>query len=83
MIRLIQLMDSTNTEMISVFKLKNDTEKYKSEYKSAVYRMKRYKSGWGRVVEKSYKEGFFEIVLSFKKQGYNVISPLRVVEEES
>ena len=82
MIRLIQLMDSTNTEMISVFKLKNDTEKYKS----AVYRMKRYKSGWGRVVEKSYKEGFFFFFLSFKKQGYNVISPLSprgVVEEES
>ena len=80
MIRLIELMNSTNTEMISVFKLiENNTE----NYKSAVYRMKRYKSGWGRVVEKPYKEGFFEIVLSFKKQGYNVISPRGVVEEES
>ena len=61
----IQLMNDDNTEFITVHNLKN------AQYKTDVYT---YKSGWGRTKRTSHKEGFFEIVLRFKKQGFHIIT---------
>lgn len=66
---MIQLMNSDNTEFITIHKLK-DVRFNKTD----VYTLKKYKSGWGRTKCTSYKEGFFEIVLRFKKQGFHVIN---------
>lgn len=66
---MIQLMNRDNTEFITVHKLK-DVRFNKTD----VYTLKKYKSGWGRTKCTSHKEGFFEIVSAFKKQGFHVIT---------
>lgn len=66
---MIQLMNSDNTEFITVHKLK-DIRYNKTE----VYSLKRYNGKWGRTKFTPYKEGFFEIVSRFKKQGLHIIT---------
>lgn len=65
---MIQLMNSDNTELIAVHKLKDI--RYN---KTNVYSLKNYKGRWSNVKHTHYKEGFFEIVSRFKKQGYHII----------
>ena len=67
---MIQLMNSDNTEFITVHNLKDALCFYKTD----VYTLKKFKGRWGRTKRTSHKEGFFEIVSAFKKQGFHVIS---------
>jgi len=65
-LNMIQLMN--DTEVITVYKMKY----YTVPYKSVVFKSEKHNGKWEKMKTLYLREGFYDVVSYFKKQGYQV-----------